>query len=402
MKKFDSIESLRGWMAWWVVIGHAFHISGTTPRFPNPFVILNYGGWAVAVFMIISGFVIAHMLSVREEPYGRYMVRRAFRLYPIYLFCLVIALLITQYYLAAYFDNAWAKLGDMRAEKVESEAAHFWTHIAAHLAMAHGLVPEEVLPFAAISFLGPAWSLSLEWQFYVLAPLLVWAVTARGMVSYAVLVVAAAVAIPARFGLFGTWVEPAFLPLALEFFLAGIISRIALDPGGLRRAVPGILLLLTVCAAAVIAKPATLITYTFVGAIWVFALCAVNVESGKHPERWPAALRWLFRTTLDNPVAAWLGRISFSTYLIHIPILTLTVGVGVRHFGVESHAQVIALTVLAFPIIVAASHVLYVTIEQPGVRAGQATLKWMARGKATPATSPTPEPGDLKSPGQAR
>ena len=44
--------------------------------------------------------------------------------------------------------------------------------IAAHLTMAHGLFPNGVLPNVCFSFLGAAWSLSTEWQFYVLALLL--------------------------------------------------------------------------------------------------------------------------------------------------------------------------------------------------------------------------------------
>ncbi len=35
------------------------------------------------------------------------------------------------------------------------------------------MVPENVMPFAGTAFLGPAWSLSLEWQFYLVAPVLI-------------------------------------------------------------------------------------------------------------------------------------------------------------------------------------------------------------------------------------
>ena len=44
--------------------------------------------------------------------------------------------------------------------------------IAAHLTMTHGLFPDGVLPDVWVGFLGAAWSLSTEWQFYLLALLI--------------------------------------------------------------------------------------------------------------------------------------------------------------------------------------------------------------------------------------
>jgi peptidoglycan/LPS O-acetylase OafA/YrhL len=43
------------------------------------------------------------------------------------------------------------------------------TELIAHLTMTHGLFPDGVLPNVWVSYLGAAWSLSTEWQFYVLA-----------------------------------------------------------------------------------------------------------------------------------------------------------------------------------------------------------------------------------------
>ena len=41
--------------------------------------------------------------------------------------------------------------------------------VGTHLTMTHGLFPNGVLPDVWVGFLGAAWSLSTEWQFYVLA-----------------------------------------------------------------------------------------------------------------------------------------------------------------------------------------------------------------------------------------
>jgi len=44
--------------------------------------------------------------------------------------------------------------------------------LLAHLTMLHGAVPDQILPGSSITYLPPAWSISVEWQFYLVAPFL--------------------------------------------------------------------------------------------------------------------------------------------------------------------------------------------------------------------------------------
>ena len=70
MRRFDAIEGLRGWLAWWVVLGHALQLSGTAAYLPGKVrMIASHGDWSVMLFMIISGFVIAHLLLAKKEDY---------------------------------------------------------------------------------------------------------------------------------------------------------------------------------------------------------------------------------------------------------------------------------------------------------------------------------------------
>lgn len=68
MKKFDAIEGLRGWLAWAVVLSHLTYISGfKLPGLSQPLRMIALP--AVLIFIIVSGFVITHLILEKEEPY---------------------------------------------------------------------------------------------------------------------------------------------------------------------------------------------------------------------------------------------------------------------------------------------------------------------------------------------
>ena len=72
-------------MAWWVIADHIFLATGAR-RYVLPQVadFIEHGNWAVQLFMIISGFVITHVILTRKETYQTYIIQRFFRLYPLY------------------------------------------------------------------------------------------------------------------------------------------------------------------------------------------------------------------------------------------------------------------------------------------------------------------------------
>ncbi len=101
-------------------------------------------------------------------------------------------------------------------------------HLLAHLTLTHGLIPQSALPYAYVTLLGPAWSLSTEWQFYVLIGLA--APRRLGRFALALLALGAAYrALP-----LGPEFSRAFLPDAAPFFALGLASAVMLRGGRTR------------------------------------------------------------------------------------------------------------------------------------------------------------------------
>jgi peptidoglycan/LPS O-acetylase OafA/YrhL len=136
------------------------------------------GANAVTVFIIVSGFVIFFLLDSAREGYGTFIWRRVLRLYPVYLICLLASVPLQSMELAALRQAPWPHpLNPGLMDIAAASLSYLPEQLAAHLAMIHGLLPPSVLPHSPYALLGPAWSLSLEWQFYIVAPAVFWVVS---------------------------------------------------------------------------------------------------------------------------------------------------------------------------------------------------------------------------------
>lgn len=363
--RFQSLESLRAWAAWWVVLCHTLLLLGFSydPSAASlPAKLLNLvlsGGLAVSIFIMLSGFVVTHLLLTQAQGYRPYIFQRAFRIFPIYLACLAIALLLDPFYMAAYTEAPWVHDQAERLLRAEALADNAPAHIGLHILMLHGLPPQEWLPYASYTILGPAWSLSLEWQFYLLLPALL-ALMRRGPVwrlAVAALILAAYAGLTRQESY--TWNLPSFLPLSMPDFLLGISARMALATRGADRA-----------SWIAIGAASALFGHWLAVGIFVLFLAIALSEAGVFQLPRPAAA--LARLFALNPVLATMGRWSYSTYLIHIPLLTLFIGGGVRAMGEDlTRAQAAVLGAVAVALVLPASWLLYRHVERPFIRLGR-------------------------------
>jgi peptidoglycan/LPS O-acetylase OafA/YrhL len=125
--------------------------------------LLHVFDYGVPVFFVISGFILAlpfaaHHLRGEKKPGLRtYFLRRLTRLEPPYIFALTVLLGLK---LAGIVSTPGAEHG-------AAAPAELLKHYAASLFYVHNIVYGEMS-----TILGLAWSLEVEVQFYILAPLL--------------------------------------------------------------------------------------------------------------------------------------------------------------------------------------------------------------------------------------
>ncbi len=301
MKRLECLDGLRGVLAVYVMLGHMAPFAALPAWIISP---LSHGGAAVDVFFILSGLVIFRSLESCRFQARPFLILRTTRIFPVYL-VLLAAAIVLQPLPAPFAAMPWIAPGGLAHDIIpQGWPANWAVEIAAHLTMMHGLFPNALLPDAWNSFLAAAWSLSTEWQFYVLALLLGRSqMSADRLVTLFLLLAAAGLAWdmaapePWQF-------SRAFLPNKAQYFALGIASAVWTDRRSLRSfaVVLGATLLLSAAHGNVgkLAPPL----------IWTLCLAA---------QLQPRTLA-LIAVPLRWRTMQWLGAISYPLYLANEPI----------------------------------------------------------------------------------
>lgn len=164
----ECLDGFRGLLALWVFFSHATQFVG------GPGGIVNRGGIAVDLFMMVSGFLMVWTVSSRatKEPFShwstwqKFYIRRFFRIAPLYFVALIIAYTFSDYYFEL-LRQIYVNLGKDFYRPFLQCQYPVPIDIFLHLTFIFGL-----FPCAASSNVLPDWSLSLEMQFYAVFPIL--------------------------------------------------------------------------------------------------------------------------------------------------------------------------------------------------------------------------------------
>ena len=380
LSRLLPVEGLRAYLALWVLVSHAMFVSGYQPEaligLPK---LIRSGDLAVDLFIIISGFVIMLALDKQREKYLQFIVRRFFRLFPVFIALFVVAIPLSQVTLwnlthaSQYVPPYFIEHGP---EVVGSWWENIQWHIPLHLLMLHGVVPEVWLKDAPGAFLQPAWSVSLEWQFYLMAPLAyAWAVSAKPYRRLGLCALCLVLVVPAVRHVFPYLEWGAALPFHVEFFFLGAASYFIYQRQAAHQMSDTAFPVACCLAVSLLMLSDRAWSLLPVG-LWM-AFLGLILE---HPSSFSSRL---VSPLLTNPFVLYLGRISYSLYLSHILVIIVIQHVlltWVPHLSRMVHFGVLLGCATAATI--AVSTVLYRSIEAPGMQAGRSLARWLAARRA--------------------
>lgn len=320
MGRLVRFDGLRGLLALYVTAGHLVPFLPLPPlamRLAQAFV--SHGLAAVDLFFALSGLVIVQSLARFGGDRRRFLAARARRLLPVYLVVLAGAALLMLAAGSPYAAMNWiAPNAPARAIWPSGPPRHPVLEILAHLLFVHGALPHAVLPDAPFALLGPAWSLSTEWQFYAVIAIFACGFDGgdRALVRLSLAFVALAVLarlyacclpMPWRF-------SRAFLPNQAAYFALGIAAARFWRGGAGERAGRFFVILLIVAMALGATHGAGWgrVAKALPPLGWAVAVAAERLPSSR-------PLRPLARVLGARPIL-WLGLVSYPLYLVNEPL----------------------------------------------------------------------------------
>ena len=380
-KRLVQLDSLRGIAALSVVVCHLFevfpalfalvegrsHSHALLLLFLPPLYLLWAGHTAVLLFFVLSGFVLVlPFLEPRGgggfPNYGYYIARRICRIYLPYVFCIAVTMLAASLVPA----NALVGLSDVM-HKLWSQAPSR-PLIAQHLLL--------VGTFDSMTYNGVIWTLVYELRISLIFPLIALAVMkwkgSRSIgVAIGVAVTAAAVVqllknSPVAAGYIFTLFYAAIFMVGatLAKYRVSLAERVATVRPTTRAFL--VIAALLLCSADALSK---LTPYTFLS--HPFEFCAIGGIC-------LSIILCIDSTLMLASPLVWLGKISYSLYLWHMPVLLTVLHLG---YGRVSMWVLIPVAVIGSLIVASIMHRL---IELPAMRLSRRIDQFSAKPAGVP------------------
>ncbi len=317
---------------------------------------LRIGLIAVFVFFLLSGYWIARMYcekySKYENNYKIFITSRILRIYPLYIACCLIATLL-------YISFS-----------ANEEIDFIYTHIISTL--------RNILLFTVSSsdhiILGVSWSLDIELQFYIIAPLLATVIVTMPFYKSSIVLL-----VLTSFSLFsmlnGFYMEyfPNVISYLSMFWIGMMIYRYKYNPSR------------TVAIISATAFIITLILFSLMPTTYNLVI-SDNSAIGRAGEQ----LAFSFMTVLllipfvannvQKPSSSYdkkLGDMSYPLYLIHFPIVFLIT----HHIQANTRTDELILKLGAIIISILATYMLHIWIDQPLEKLRSKLVRSMLTGR---------------------
>jgi peptidoglycan/LPS O-acetylase OafA/YrhL len=335
-KYIPRLDHLRLFAALLVVVYH-FHSAGMQGEITNPLLILvKEGETGVSLFMILSGFILTRISLGQQIDYKAFIYNRVLRIYPLYL---------TMVFIAAFS-------GGRHIDPISFIAL---------------ISPVGNLGNVMLPKFPHMWTISVEFQFYLIFPF-VMAFFGRYGMRYMFGLIAFAIGVRAlMYFTDGSIQDGAYWTILgrLDQFAIGMIIGKLYGRHSMKLSSP---IYLAAAAAVLIgwiygfrletggyygeesaASPWWIFSPAIEGGVWAFMVLAYLEQSWEFP-------------SLMNRALCFLGETSFSIYLWHYPILQM----------LFKHTDVFVFThwywdlaLIVLPLVIAASVLSYLVIERP-------------------------------------
>jgi len=383
-----ALDGLRGVAILLVFLVHAIGVPlGGTTRVDAAVRTVAMAGWTgVDLFFVLSGFLITGiLLDTRGQPHWwpNFIARRALRIFPLYYGALTVLFVLLP---------RLARWSEPQFTTLQANQTWYWTYTVNLLA---ALTQGRGTPLSTLHF----WSLSVEEQFYLIWPLIVWACKPRSLLRVIGLIVIGGLAF--RLGV--VLHDPAnpygpllLTPGRLDGLMTGAaLAAVARMPGGLVRlrawappAFAGGVFAVGLLAmvrrglepldpvVGVVATPVVALVY---GALLVMALTA------------PPSSR-LVRTLRSVWLGKW-GKYSYGIYVIHLPLLgaleheTTLYQRGVAWLGGSQLPGVLLLAAVGMSMSYALAWLSYHLYEKRFLELKRYFPRWSAAGRSALASS---------------
>jgi peptidoglycan/LPS O-acetylase OafA/YrhL len=376
--KIDTkfLDGTRFLLALSVAIGHFYNMIGGKKYFGIP-VIGGIGANAVDGFIVITGFLMMYhyLLRANKEPltervtFYRFWVRRFFRLYPVYLIAIIAAFFLQRHNSIYHINILKSFTGDSLnawGEQLEPLGMPTISDLFTHITFTHGLIPQ----FTS-SILGPAWSLSLEVQYYFLFPFIVFIFfftnnsVGYKKVFYIGFFVTIFLSIVVHY--FSSFGQPSTIIHKLPLFLLGmVIAAFALKKIELKHLLISILFIFPY--ELVINVSQNIVTNLII--LFILFFLFLDNFQGKMNKNLYRGSMWI-RNMLSSKVAEFGANISYSFYLIHIILMPFIINWVLSNFSL-SKTELIILSFSIFIVInLLLSHFLYKAVEKPFINVGK-------------------------------
>lgn len=302
-ERIDGLTGIRAVAALWVV-GFHFVKSPLAPlHLERALPALRYGYLGVDLFFILSGFIITHVhqrdaTALSPRSVLRFYGLRLARMYPVHLLTLCALALVVL---------GSARVGMMPTHPEDFRAADFAYNLL--LIQSWGVADDVHWNF-------PAWSISCEWFAYLLFPLLALGLNriasrrqAAFWLAFETMIFALAYVFFFGYDLDnkfnGNFSQFALARVCLEFTAGALCYTLAVFVD--LRAWPWTATVFAAILAAV------LLVATPARDFAIVAVCALAILAGSVPGN-------LVSRFLSLPALVYLGEISYSLYMVHVPV----------------------------------------------------------------------------------